>query len=75
MKINGLILGQGQPITDGRTLKAMERAGHFILPDKGHPYVDNGNGPSAFTWNGRRYEIKYFSGCFFPFVVPNDLQS
>ena len=35
MKIGGMIVGnrQGGIVTDGRTLNAMEKAGHFIRPD------------------------------------------
>jgi hypothetical protein len=75
MKIQGLILGnpQGGIVTDGRTLRGMEKSGHLWLVHKGHPYVDyefNGERrPRAFTWHGQKYRMEYFSGCFYPFVV------
>ena len=70
MKITHLILGKGQPITDGRTLRAMAKADHFKYPiDRGHPYVDNENRPRVFDYKGKRFSIEYFDGCFFPFVV------
>jgi len=70
-KIGGLIIGRGvnSIITDGRTLKAMS-FGRFIYPvTKGQPYVDIANQPRVFDYKGNRYEIRYFDGCFFPFVV------
>lgn len=71
MKIQGMIVGnpQGGIVTDGRTLRGMEKAGHFQLVHKGHPYVDEGKKPRVFTWHGRKYRIEYFDGCFYPFVV------
>ncbi len=75
MKINGIVIGKGTPITDGRTLQAMEQQGHFTRPHKHHPYVDEGNNPTRFTWNGSNYSIRYFDGCFYPFVVREDPQS
>uniref|UniRef100_A0A6M3L8M1 Uncharacterized protein n=1 Tax=viral metagenome TaxID=1070528 RepID=A0A6M3L8M1_9ZZZZ len=67
----GLIIGDGVSsiITDGRILRAMSK-GRFRYPvTKGHPYVDGENNPRRFDYKGCRYEIRYFSGCFFPFVV------
>ena len=71
MKIRGMILGQGRNkiVRDGRTLQAMAKAGHFTLPDEGHPYVNNGDKPCTFYWHWTRYRIEYFDGCIFPFVV------
>ena len=69
--IKSLVIGNGvgQTVTDGRTLNAMERAGHFIRPDKHHPYVDRENRPRRFTFHEHIFEIRYFDGCFYPFVV------
>lgn len=72
MKINGLILGNGTIVTDGRTLNAMERAGHFRRPCSFQPYVDEENSPRQFTFKGTPYIIRYFSGCFYPFVVKSE---
>ena len=73
MKIAGLILGQGmtQIVSDGRTLKAMAKAGCFRFPVDAarQPYVDEEARPRNFAWQGNEYKIEYFSGCFYPFVV------
>ena len=69
MRIGGLILGKGTPITDGRTLRGMERCGHFTMPHNDHPYVDEGDNPRRFVWHGQPYRIQYFDGCIYPFVV------
>lgn len=68
--IQGLVLGNSHKgiVKDGRTLNAMEKAGHFVRKDKNHPYVDEENRPRSFTWNGQNYRIEYFDGCFYPFV-------
>ena len=63
------------------TLKAMERKGLIKLhPQTGTKitglysskyftcyYVDEGI--SNFEYKGAKYQTKYFSGCFFPYVV------
>jgi hypothetical protein len=69
--IKGMILGSGvgDVVKDGRKLRAMSN-GRFKYPvDKGHPYVDEDEFPRRFEYKGGQYEIKYFDGCFFPFVV------
>lgn len=75
MKIGGLIIGKGvgQIVRDGRILKAMSKVAKFVFPvHKGEPYVDEGNNPRTFFYKGIRFEIKYFDGCFFPFVVKTE---
>lgn len=69
-----------QPVRDGRTLRALERAGHIEEPSKGlrpkgarwgsgYAYVDQADEkPPEFTHKGRRYKVSYIDGCFFPFV-------
>ena len=70
MRIQGLILGKGDIITDGRTLRGMATKGHIQYPvDKGHPYVDHEGLPRRFEYKGKDYSIDYFSGCFYPFVI------
>ena len=70
MKIQGLILGKGQIITDGRTLSAMARKNFIKYPiDRGHPYIDEENKSRNFTYKKHEYRIEYFSGCFYPFVT------
>lgn len=71
MKIGGLIIGKGvgEIVRDGRTLKAMSK-GRFLYPiTRGEPYVDEENNPRAFDYKGNSYEIRYYDGCFYPFVV------
>jgi len=72
MKIGGLILGQGinRIVRDGRTLRGMEKSGHFIEPIVGSfPQVDNTGLPRSFIWHGENYDIGYFDGSMFPFVL------
>lgn len=72
MKIKGLILGQGEIVKNGNTLKAMNKQGHIIFPvdESKNPYVDfDYLKPRIFDYKNNKYEIKYFDGCFFPFVV------
>ena len=70
MKIQGLILGAGRPITDGRILSAMARRNLIKYPiDIGHPYVDEEKRGMDFIYKNNNYRIKYFSGCFYPFVI------
>ena len=67
-------------VKDYRILKALERRGHITCMDgkvrhwSGIQtrvyYVDYGTNPARnFTYNGKDYELKYFDGCFNPFVV------
>ena len=63
------------------TLRAMERAGHIKLHEHTGTkkeglyyhkkstvhYVDDGK--HTFTYKGKTYHTKYFSGCFCPYVV------
>jgi hypothetical protein len=69
-------------IKDLRTLKSMERAGFIKLhEDTGKSvswqgrsgkvyYVDDGK--REFTFKGKNYETKYYSGSFFPYVVQQE---
>lgn len=67
-----------------RTLKAMEKKGFIkLLPETGtkiktlsgsiitccyvHDYADGEFG--EFVYNKQKYRLKYFDGCFYPFVV------
>ena len=72
MKIGGLIVGNGigEIVRDGRTLRAMSKAGNFEYPiTTGQPYVDNKSKSSWFNYKGNEYRIRYYDGCFYPFVV------
>lgn len=48
-----------------------------VRPKKGPcPYVDikkpdGGEMDRRFTFEGKKYEIRYVSGCFFPFIFDN----
>ena len=57
MKIGGLIIGKGvsDTIRDGRTLRAMSKAGHFKYPvdEAKHPYVDEEDRPRRFTYKNK----------------------
>ncbi len=69
-----------QLVKDGRTLKALERAGKIKEPEpmfrpkgktwgKGYAYVNNTDySKNSFSHNKKNYKLTYVSGCFFPFV-------
>ena len=78
---------KGDVVKDMRTLRAMERQGLIIFDrNTGKTvrhwtgllvkavYVDS-YGPNAngrpFIYNGIEYGLKYFDGCFSPFVIKN----
>ncbi len=57
-------------ITDKRTLNALAKAGHISRPDVRFSYVDRSDElTSTFDHKGNKYSVKYFDGCFYPFVV------
>ena len=70
-----------QVIQNLNTLKAMARAGHINLHNQTGSkiqglystktftcyYVDEGKG--KFEYKGKTYGVKYFDGCFCPYVV------
>lgn len=58
-------------VTDGRTLNAMAKAGHFKRCP-GFAYVDGDIG--RFTYKGSLHVIDYIDGCFFPFVFRVETQ-
>ena len=67
-------------IKDLRLLKRMQKNGHITLhPQTGKTvtwygqkskawYVDDATS-YVFDFEGQRYELKYFDGCFYPFIV------
>jgi len=62
-------------VTNNRTLKMLNDAGLVVWPclinnSKGikYKYVDTINDKYAFTHKGVKYELKFHSGCFMPFV-------
>jgi hypothetical protein len=65
-------------ISDGRTLRALQRAGHIAEPPQslrpkgqnwgaGYCYVEAGH-RNHFTHGGKQYWLAYRDGCFLPFV-------
>ena len=62
-------------ISDGRVLKALKYRGFIIDYDKAHKYVDEHNyynsnkSINEFYYKNELYKIKYFDGCFSPFVI------
>ena len=61
-------------VRDGRTLRGMSKKGHFFYPvTKGQPYVDEESNPRSFEYKNQKYRIEYFDGCFFPFVVKQEV--
>lgn len=76
------IVTVGEIIKSLKFLQALEKAGHITLhKDTGKKvwggnmaqcritawYVDDGE--DMFTYNGRMYKLRYYSGCFYPFVI------
>ena len=62
-------------IKDKRTLKAMIKRGFIGKAKYGaYPEIDATFDQffRGFTYNGVKYEIKYFDGSFYPFVVYNN---
>lgn len=63
-------------VTDGRTLSSLAKAKKIIWPvmtnnSKKIPfkYCDEVEGVGwRFTHNGKNYELRYHSGCFYPYV-------
>ena len=58
-------------VTDGRVLNALVKRGLINEWDKIHKYINDYNfGVNfwSFKYNNNYYEIKYFEGCFSPFV-------
>jgi len=63
-------------VNDTRTLKALSAANKIVWPvmtnnSKGKPfrYVDEVKGVGmSFEHNGKKYRLKYHSGCFYPYV-------
>lgn len=62
-------------ITSNATKKALAKAGKIRFPidtnsgGKTFPYVDNGDGiGDTFEHNGRKFHLRYHSGCFYPFL-------
>lgn len=64
-------------ITNGRTLRMLERAGKIKEPSEnmrpkgakwgsGYSYVHADCG--SFSYKGRKFTVQYSDGCFFPFV-------
>ena len=56
-------------IRDGRTLNALSKRGFFKYPiDASQKYIDEENNPRCFEYKRKNFYIKYFDGCFFPFL-------
>ena len=57
-------------VTDGRVLNALAKRGFINEWDKTHKYIDKYfyGLNSIYSYNNNDYIIKYFEGCFNPFV-------
>lgn len=63
-------------VNDTRTLKMLAKAGKIVWPVLTNnsqkipfKYVDEIEGVGAsFEHNGKKYRLKYHSGCFYPYV-------
>ena len=58
-------------VKDKRTLKAIERMGFISQPKHDfYPRCEVGlNYQYAFEYKGSNYSLKYFDGCFYPYLV------
>jgi hypothetical protein len=57
-------------IKDGRTLNAIKKQGLIIEYCKQFKYIDKYDySIYQFKFNKKQYEIKYFDGCFNPYLV------
>ena len=62
-------------VTDGRTLKAFKNRDYIKDYDKNHKYVDSydyfnsDKNIDEFNYKNDKYAIRYFDGCFMPFVI------
>ena len=62
-------------ITDNRVLKAIKNRNFIIDYDKNHKYVESHNYYNSdkyineFYYKNELYKIKYFDGCFSPFLI------
>ena len=73
----GLIIGTNinKIVTDARILKAFKNRGFIKDYDKIYKYVDsydyyNSNkNIDSFYYKNELYKIKFFDGCFYPFVI------
>jgi len=62
-------------VNDCRTLRALKNRGYIKDYDKNHKYIDsydyfNSNkNIDNFSYKNNNYEVKYFDGCFMPYVI------
>lgn len=58
-------------INDGRTLKALKNRGFFTSYDKQFKYIDGDYEflKTSIIYKNKTFKIKYFDGCFCPFVI------
>lgn len=61
-------------VTDGRVLNALKKRGLINEWDKIHKYINEYNmdrlgSENEIIYNNNKYIIKYFDGCFMPYVI------
>ena len=61
-------------VTDGRILNALKNRGLINEWDKIHKYIneykmDRLSSKDEIIYNNNKYIIKYFDGCFMPYVI------
>ena len=56
-------------IKNMNTLKAMERRKLIELTSDTKKFGYVNDGKINFEFNGSKYKIKFFDGCFYPFVI------
>ena len=58
-------------INDGRTLKALKNRGYIDSYDKQFKYIECSfkQQITPINYKNETYKIKYFDGCFSPFII------
>ena len=62
-------------VNDCRTLRALKNRGYIKDYDKNHKYIDSydyfnwNKSINNFSYKNNNYEVKYFDGCFMPYVI------
>ncbi len=68
-----LRVNSNKPYTRVKITKAkaakMEEAGLFTRYNPDFGYIEGDYKNTNFEFKGRKYQIEYFSGCFYPFLL------
>lgn len=66
-------LPNGEVVEFGQVLNALKKRGIIESYDSQFKYIDgHDETPGFFEYCGHRFTLRYFSGCFYPYVVKVD---